>query len=410
MRANSLRAVALFLAVGVGFAGLTSCSQHSSNFSSDPTPPDQPTPNPTPAESNGPHLYVATNQYVPNGDPSNPESTYGYSVSTDGQLTQINGFPLPYALNGVTSGKYLFAADSDGVHISTYQINSDGSVAKVQSFDDTQASAKACFQCVPGTPQFADPTGSRLYVTAGYLDGGDWNAYLQTFAINPSDGSITYVASDMWIESRGWGQVFGSFSGDGAFLYGTNETTENSMVVFANQAANGSLSEPSNPFPVLNGLAYDPAYSMVVGADTTNHLVVAFQASDANGNPTWPIQLASFTINSDGSLTTTNSNAQMPQAPSYVGTVSPDGTLIAMAGANNGIQLYNFNGANPITALGGALTTDSIRQLAWDSQNHLYALSNSQKVYVFNLTSSGATPAPGSPHSITNAWGLLVQP
>jgi 6-phosphogluconolactonase (cycloisomerase 2 family) len=404
MRANSLGAFALFLAACV--VGLTSCSPQSVNSSNGPTPPGPTPPGGSPAASNGPHVYVAAS----NGDSSNPGTTYGFSVANDGQLTQINGFPLSYALTGVASGNYLFAGNADGVHIDTYQIKSDGSLVKVQSFDDTQASAKACFQCGPGSPQLADPTGSKLYATAGFLDGGDWNGYLQTFAVDPSTGAISYVSTNMQVESRDWAQAFGSFSRDDAFVYGTNETIFTTNIVLATQRADGSLSESSNG-PDLNGLPYANADTMVVGTDPTNHLVAAIEPSNANGDPAAPMQLASFTINSDGTLTTTNTSAQMPQAPSLNGSVSPDGTLIAMlAFDGGGIQLYNFKGASPITALGSMLPTDRITQLRWDKQNHLYALSDSQKLYVYNVTSTGATPAAGSPHSLPNAGSMTVQP
>jgi len=235
------------------------------------------------------------------------------------------------------------------------------------------------------------------------------NASLQTFAIDPSSGAISYISTDMPMEGRDWGQQFGSFSGNGAYLYGTNLTIFTNNILVASQSADGSLSK-SPIFPALHGLPYTAANSMVIGTDPTTHLAAAVQASDADGNATGPIQLASFTINSDGNLSTTNSNAQMPQAPSLNGAASPDGTLIAMFGDNGGIQVYNFNGADPITALGGTLATDSISQLSWDRQNHLYALSKSQMLYVFNLTSAGATPAPGSPHSISNAYSFTLQP
>jgi len=374
-----------------------------SNSLNSSNPPGSNPPGGSPADSNGPHIYLAANSS--SGGPS----TYGFSVSSDGQLTPISGFPLSYSIWGVASGNYLFATNADGVHIDTYKISSDGSLTKVQSFDDTKASANACAQCQPGMPQLADPTGTKLYISAGYLDGGDWTSTLQTFSIDPATGAISYVSTDMPIEGRDWAQVYGSFSGNAAYLYGTNETTFTNNVVLASQTSNGSLSS-SPTEPALHGLSSSSVDSMVIGTDSTSHLVAAIQASNANGDPGAPIQLASFTINSDGSLTTTNSSEQMPQAPSLNGSVSPDGTLIAMVGAKSGIQLYNFNGADPITALGGMLATDQITSLSWDKQHHLYALSSSHMLYVFNVTSAGATPAPGSPHSLPNAFNLLVQP
>lgn len=73
------------------------------------------------------------------------------------------------------------------------------------------------------------------------------------------------------------------------------------------------------------------------------------------------------------------------------------------------MQIFHFNGANPITKFTGVLTRDQIDQLFWDNANHLYAVSGtSGKLFVWTVTSTGVTPAPGSPHSITKAQSSLI--
>jgi hypothetical protein len=103
----------------------------------------------------------------------------------------------------------------------------------------------------------------------------------------------------------------------------------------------------------------------------------------------------------------------MPQTA--VGTVNdirmaPHGTLLAVAGTS-GLQVFHFNGNNPITSDTGLLTQDPIDQAFWDNAGHLYAISqNVGKLYVFTVTSLGAAQAPGSPYTIGHPQNIAVQP
>ena len=59
----------------------------------------------------------------------------------------------------------------------------------------------------------------------------------------------------------------------------------------------------------------------------------------------------------------------------------------------------------------GLLTTSPINQIFWDNANHLYAFGyNGNKLYVYTVTSKGATPPPGSPHAIVAPQGIIVLP
>jgi hypothetical protein len=58
----------------------------------------------------------------------------------------------------------------------------------------------------------------------------------------------------------------------------------------------------------------------------------------------------------------------------------------------NGIQIYNFNGAGPLTPYKTLLNGTPIDQVAWDSSNHMYAISQSTNtLYVFTVTSTSVT-------------------
>jgi hypothetical protein len=90
--------------------------------------------------------------------------------------------------------------------------------------------------------------------------------------------------------------------------------------------------------------------------------------------------------------------------------MAPSGKLVAVAG-NEGLQVFHFNGASPTTKYTGLLTTTHINQMFWDNANHLYAISQSTgKLYVFTITPTGYSQAPGSPHTIATPNSIIVQP
>jgi hypothetical protein len=88
----------------------------------------------------------------------------------------------------------------------------------------------------------------------------------------------------------------------------------------------------------------------------------------------------------------------------------PLGNYLAVAGTS-GLQAFHFNGANPITKYTGLLATDQVDQVFWDNSNHLYAIGYAAgKLWVFTVTSTSVTQAPGSPHSIPGVGSLIVLP
>ena len=82
--------------------------------------------------------------------------------------------------------------------------------------------------------------------------------------------------------------------------------------------------------------------------------------------------------------------------------------MLAVAGGE-GLQLYHFNGAAPVTKFTGPLATHQIDQMYFDNANHLYALSiKDHKIYVYRVMTSGSSYV-GS-QSVPNAAWLIVQP
>lgn len=54
---------------------------------------------------------------------------------------------------------------------------------------------------------------------------------------------------------------------------------------------------------------------------------------------------------------------------------------------------------------------DTVDQIAWDNGNNLYAISQStNKLFVFAVTDTSVTQAPGSPYTITTPTAIVVLP
>ena len=141
------------------------------------------------------------------------------------------------------------------------------------------------------------------------------------------------------------------------------------------------------------------------------------QAFNQFGNDGLP-QIATYSVNSDGSLTTDSAYWNMPTTANqgywgpYDVEISPSGKLLAVAGTA-GLEVFHFNGSNPITPYTGLLTNDEIDQCLWDNANHLYAISSkSNMLFVFTVTPTSYRQATGSPYAIYQGPGtqLIVLP
>ena len=147
--------------------------------------------------------------------------------------------------------------------------------------------------------------------------------------------------------------------------------------------------------------------------DTTNHLAISVQQLNSNWDPVGSPQLATYTADNLGNLTTNSTFSNMPSTAVRAVTdiwMSPSGELLAVAGTS-GLQIFHFNGSNPITRYTGLLTRDEVDQLFWDNDNHVYAISRpAGKLFIFTVTSTSVSQAPGSPYTITNPQNIIVLP
>jgi WD40 repeat protein len=176
--------------------------------------------------------------------------------------------------------------------------------------------------------------------------------------------------------------------------------------------SNGSLTELNidPPFPSSPKGSY---CGVGQAAGLANNLAFAFQLYVGYLESSGPIQLASYSANSSGELSTTSKSSNMPKV--LVGNLdvmnmSPSGKLLAVGGSD-GLQVFHFNGPSPITHFTGLLTTQEVDEIHWDNSNHLYAVGYAaSKLWVFTVTPTGYVQAPGSPYTIHNPFDVVVLP
>ena len=349
-------------------------------------------------------IYVSSNTSDNSGSSNFIES---FAADDSGQLTPIAG--SPFSLNVadmVGKGNYLYG--TDGVNIFTFAIAADGSLTQAGSVNAQQYNNPN--NC--GGPEFLflDHSGSTLYDLDFFSDCSN-NAY-QSFGIDASSGSLKYLG--MTSASSPVFEAGLSFLGNNAFAYGSSCYQLNQQIFSFRRNSDGTLTLATNlasatPLPTApDGQTYCP---WLAAADNSDHFAVSVTPMDTSTfQPVGPPQLAVYTADSSGGESTASTDQNMPQVATTTINdmeMSTDGGFLAVGGT--GLQIFQFNGGNPITQLTDLLTNETIDQVAWDKTNHLYAISNSSgQLFVFSVTASGVTQAPGSPYTITSPVNLAV--
>lgn len=337
---------------------------------------------------------------------ANNNQVEGYTTDSTGQLTPVSGSPFSVNASYMTaSGKFLFTTDM--VNIYSYSVATDGSIAQASSINANQSNPSHC-----GSPigLFVDRTGSTLY-DLDYVSDCANNGY-ESFSIDGSTGALTFLGI-----TSATSPVFTrplSFLGNNGFAYSASCYHYIQEIYGFQRNSDGSLSVVTNlgsapPMPTPPpGDAYCP---WLAAADSGNHMAVTLSALNAYSfQADGATQIAVYAADAKGNLSTNSTAMDMPRVA--VGNVtdlqmSTGGNYLAVGGT--GLQVFNFNGASPVTQLTGLLTNTPIDQVAWDNTDHLYAISNSAgKLFVFGVTSAGASPAPGSPYDVTAPINLAV--
>lgn len=352
------------------------------------------------------HVYVAST-------PANSGSNQidGFAAGLDGRLTPILNSPYSFDDTVLSvSGMKLFAVNRTTPAIDSYSIGLNGALTYLTSTDYAQYNPA---DCGSAGWLFPDRTGADLY--AMEFEGDCANNTYQSFATEKATGGLKYLGN----ANGGAGSFFGiylpaSFLGNNLYAY---EATNNSCLYYEvwgfKRSSNGLLTSANStttlPAPPDGYRIYIPAQ---LATDPTNHVAMALWAANPPGCSTLTPQIGAFTADADGNLTTTNSSANMPST-SVTGVndmkISPLGNLLAVGGTG-GLQIFHFNGAQPVTEFTGLLTTDTINQMFWDNANHLYAISQAaSKLYVFSVTGAAYHEAPGSPYTINQPLSLAVR-
>lgn len=343
--------------------------------------------------------------YVSSSPTSGHYEINAYAASSTGRLTRISGSPFPADVQYMAlTNQWLFG--TNGINIDTFKIESSGAVQQVSTIN---AQKYNVYQDGGPTSLFLDHTGSSLYTGDTYAYGTGDNAY-QTFSVDHTTGQLNFIA----LGPNG-GPEQGtplSFTGTNVFAYSAGCYKGSTSIYGYKRTTNGSLTA-LNINPTIPKAANGDYYcSFLAAADPTNHVAISMTPMNFY-SIVGPPQLAVYTQTSTGNLTTTSTASNMPKTSvTYVNDLSmaPSGKLLAVAGGG-GLQVFHFNGANPITHFTGLLTSSSIDQAFWDNANHLYAISRAAgKLFVFTVTTTGYSQAAGSPYPITKPQNIAVLP
>jgi WD40 repeat protein len=348
------------------------------------------------------YVYVSS---ITNGQKSEINA---YSAAANGQLSKVAGSPFAANVQNITAnGKYLFG--SNGVDVDSFSVESAGALKLVSSINAQGFNSNDC-----GGPfaLFFDRTGTTLYDVDVYSDCSN-NAY-QFFGVEASSGALTYQG--VTSATSPLFDVPLSFIGNNEYGFGSLCYQYDPTIFGFQRASDGTLTFTNfnAPFPdAPNGDFYCP---YLAAADSTNHVAVPLDPMNQDWQPSGRTQLATYTADASGNLTTTSTYSNMPEtlvtniSNIWVSSIStsPSGNLLAVAGAG-GVQVFHFNGSAPITHYTGLLTTEPITEVFWDKNDHLYAISQSTgKLFVFTVTPSKFSQAIASPYSVPNPQGLVV--
>ena len=351
-----------------------------------------------------------TNVYV-----QTPKGVSAYTSSA-GQLTLVAGSPFSTTgqLTGATS-QYLISLGTDYVHV--YPISSTGALGAEAASIDTQSFDGA--ECGTVNDGAGGVLNNGYFYAQLYDDGGgncsDWQSYQMT-----ENGALMF-SSD----------IVGTAYSDGNAVPTSNLIFDSSNQYAYGFAWNETLWQPGIvPFALPDGalqtntsfVEVDPVsdpnlnYFLVpemAAADSNEHLAVLMSGNLYGGGGSSPenYQLATYTVDpATGSITATSTQDDAPFTSVLAVdsmSMTGDGLFVAVGGYY-GVQIFNFNGAPIPTSLASVLPSSVIDQVAWDSQDYLYALSSADgKMYVFQVTASGAVEVPASPYTIANT-GIMI--
>jgi hypothetical protein len=369
------------------------------------------------------HVYVATSNRV-----------YAFSAAADGKLAPVPGSPFKESLGWMgANGHYLFGFEGSSTTIASFSMAPDGAIRKVATTNTNDFDSSGC-NPTNGSQFRIDHSGQDLY--NAQINDMPFCAFpFQTFRINDADGKLTFLGE---ANSYSGGGSDMSMLGNNQYAYVPacldfvspptparySDTNYVGAIAVYQRLSDGELAALNvvQPVPAAPNDGADPTQPSpgfycpnAAATDPTNHMALLLNAIDYDlGGGYGPAVIASYTADADGNLTTTSTYHNMPVVETGGGwmRMSPSGELLAVGGS--GLELFHFNGGNPITKYKLLLPTDSINLIFWDNDNHMYAIGTDSagagELWVYTVTPTSVKEAPGSPYSIPNAGNLVVQP
>jgi 6-phosphogluconolactonase (cycloisomerase 2 family) len=338
---------------------------------------------------------------------SRPTHVDAFAASSSGKLTAVPGSPFSnIAVSHMSvNKKYLFGAGDDQQNLYTFSIGSNGALKQVAVTNILKDAPDGY-----GTgPIQIDGTGSTLYNSLLVDD-----SFVQAFKIE-ENGELQFVGDTETDDTFDVQEVFPtmiSFVGNNKYAFETGcdeDELSTATEVFKR--------ESSGVLQVVRGVAQLPKTKSAgdiycpfnLATDPTDHLAFVLQDFNVNsGESEGSSVLASYTVDSEGNLTTKSTFENMPAIDTGVSTmsISPSGKLLVVGGS--GFQIFHFNGSSPITKYSGVFQPGTqFQEFGWDGDNHLYALGGGE-LYAYTVTSTSIKEAPGSPHSIPEASSVIV--
>jgi len=366
----------------------------------------QSSPEPDTTTTSGPSAWVYISSQI--GSCCTAEVFAG-TAGPDGKLTPIPGSPFSDNLAALAlNGKYLFGAvyNSTGL-METYRLQSDGAITYAASSNAAAQTGGSC-GAAP-TALFLDHTGTTLYDK--YPSVCSNNLY-QAWNVVKATGALSYLDAAGRTDDLPPDNF--ALIGNNVFGYTSScaNNTDHQIYGFKRNS-DGSLSDLNLAQVWPKAVGSDVWCPELAAADPTNHLAIPVQLMDSSGKAVNnSFQLATYTVNtSTGALSTSSTNANMPKVSVRnlaAIRVSPSGKLVAIAGTG-GLQVFHFNGANPITPYTGLLSSLWISDIRWDKNNHLYAISwQANRLVVFTVTPTSWKWV--ATYSINKPLGIAVQP
>jgi len=362
-----------------------------------------------PAIAETPVAYVYVSNLV-TPDTSTKHDLYAYGARADGSLYRVTGTPFNYDINSLwDNSHYLFGLN--GTQIDSYWISSTGAPQLVGTID---AASHATNFCGGIGPLKVDHSGHNLY--NAIAEGDCMGFSFQNFSISSTTGKLAYKNTS---DEAFLGQSELDFLGNNLFAYSPICTEfdheEVGYIHGYQRASDGTLKtiQVTNP-PLAPKDTSNDYCPLTIATDPTNHMAVLQQETGFDGTTFGTPVISTYSATSTGNLTTTSTYSNMPHTRSgmRVMRMDPTGKLLAVAGSG-GLEIFHYHGINPVTYAKTLLKDIPVDYLYWDHSNHLYAVTRSNigkgKLYVFTVTTTGASQAPGSPHSIPNPDSLIVR-